>query len=551
MATSNFGRVATTSTQRATNQANLQRSLAALGAQSTIRNGNVVVTQNSPGGGSSVSPSRDRGSSSGGGSSYVAPRPITYGSGSNPAGSQSPVATPKPPALGTVGNPAGSQSPIGSPLQSRAVNSSAFVGPVQPKKPDWRTDLASIQAGNVRSQQAGGQVAPSVSGYGMTRNPDGPNYRLQSNGGNVPNYSYNGTQQRTYAPAMTVAPKPTSNFFGNIMNSLRNFSSSSGGNSNSASALGAFNSAFGGSPEESTSIPQDNTPESNLTAPSRAVDNTPRPQNQTIVQGAIKKADDLTNQVEANKQALDAVPIGDEYREEREQRTQQFNESKALADAARDEVSRLESLSQEELDKQKIIDDEEQALKLGLTDVAGQPIPLGFITGQSSALERRSLNRTSGIRSDLARLQSARQAALSAAKFKSGIAEDRYGTAQSNLTSITAEQRKRQRDVEDRNRSEEMTLADRAQSQENIERTFQENVRQSGLEYANEQKRIAIAQMNANTAAQKTEDKGVTDVQLKQEINKVLATSSFQSASKQDKRNYILSQGGDPADFGY
>jgi hypothetical protein len=44
---------------------------------------------------------------------------------------------------------------------------------------------------------------------------------------------------------------------------------------------------------------------------------------------------------------------------------------------------------------------------------------------------------------------------------------------------------------------------------------------------------------------------GITDVQLKQFINKQIATPEFQKLSDEDKKLYIQSQGGTPYDYGY
>jgi len=50
--TPSYGKIATSESEKATNRANLQKSLSSLGATSEVRNGNVVVTKTSSGGGS-------------------------------------------------------------------------------------------------------------------------------------------------------------------------------------------------------------------------------------------------------------------------------------------------------------------------------------------------------------------------------------------------------------------------------------------------------------------------------------------------------------------
>ena len=74
---------------------------------------------------------------------------------------------------------------------------------------------------------------------------------------------------------------------------------------------------------------------------------------------------------------------------------------------------------------------------------------MAFITGQQSALERRSLDRTAPLSSKLGQLQAARQAALEGAKQKISSRDNRLNTASSNLESYTSEQKKRQQQLAD------------------------------------------------------------------------------------------------------
>lgn len=472
--------------------------------------------------------------------------PPNAGTTGNAAGSTyTPTAPAKAPAIaGTVSNPAGFGLPTGTVAKNMtAANTATAIGP---KKPDWLSQLEAIQASGVKSQQTGGQV-----NLGSEYNtPGGMSSPVNDIVNKAKNFNNQQTPEFFSQPRMTKDP----NFKANIKSPIQN----------QAYALDGFNSALGRSGSLPQSTNSDPLPDNNwqetlsntTTSPtppvktqsSMGITNVNRPAptlSETTTQQGI--VDETRKQADAAAAAAESATNS----EDKKYYTGLYNQAKAEADKADADYQALIGKSAEENQTQTQLDSELQALQMGKTDVAGQPIPLSFITGQQSALERRSLDRTAPLTSKLGQLQSSRQAALTLAQERKRTSENKSNTAESNLTNLTTEQRKRQQTLSDTASSNKRADATNAQSQSNINRKFEEEKRQYGLDYATKQREIAIQQQNANTAASTAQNKGSTDVQLKQEINKVLATSNFQNASTQDKKNYILSQGGDPVDFGY
>ena len=74
-------------------------------------------------------------------------------------------------------------------------------------------------------------------------------------------------------------------------------------------------------------------------------------------------------------------------------------------------------ISPEELSTQEQIDKLIEATKKGYLTHKGQPIAMGFITGQLKAIEERALNMAEPLEDKLARLQAQRESAIETSKF--------------------------------------------------------------------------------------------------------------------------------------
>lgn len=472
----NYGKVATSASQQAQNKSNLASALKALSKSG----GTATAAQNIYSGGGTQQSNKQVPV---GNQTTSAGRSPIYGTSSSPAGSGSPVGMTKTPVLGTTGNPAGSQLPVGmSKANTKAATTASAIGTT--KKPDWQLQMESINRSSGPIDETG------TGSYGMTKDPtSSPAMTMNPGFKAANNLIENPPAPISYEKLMTrdpnyVAPKPVQNQASafDAFSALQK--TSSGNNTNQYS-----------SPVQKTTA----TPPPSSQAPTPStfgLDNTKsKAPAITEIQAAQGIADELTNQSEVSKQALDAVPVGDQYNEERQQRQRQYEDSVKEANAAKNEVKRLTEISPEEQQTQAQLDAELQSLELGKLDSAGQPIPLKFITGQQEALERKSLLRTQPLSSKLGKLQAARQAALSAAKFSSGIEENRLGTAESNLTAISTEERKRKNQLQDQTREDKV----RAEEQANIDRKFQEDKRQFGIETAQKNREIAVKELDAQT----------------------------------------------------
>lgn len=511
----NYGKVATSASQQAQNKSNLASALKALSKSG----GTATAAQNIYSGGGTQQSNKQVPV---GNQTTSAGRSPIYGTSSSPAGSGSPVGMTKTPVLGTTGNPAGSQLPVGmSQANTKAATTASAIG--LNKKPDWQLQMESINRSSGPIDETG------TGSYGMTKDPtSSPAMTMNPGFKAANNLIENPPAPISYEKLMTrdpnyVAPKPVQNQASafDAFSALQK--TSSGNNTNQYS-----------SPVQKTTA----TPPPSSQAPTPStfgLDNTKsKAPDLSQIQSAAGIADETKKQADAAEQAAQSAT----NEEDRNYYRELANSARAEADAAESEYQKLLTQSEEEKNLQSQIDAETSALRLGQTDVAGQAIPLSFITGQQSALERRSLDRVAPLTSKLGQLQAARQAALTGAKSKVSSKESRLGTAESNLTAISTEERKRKNQLQDQTREDKV----RAEEQANIDRKFQEDKRQFGLNYANQQRELSIKELSAN--------KGTTDVQLRQEINKQLANPSFQKASDQEKINYILSQGGNPEDFG-
>lgn len=466
--------MATSSSQAAANRASLSRALSAL----SKAGGSATSAQSIYSGGSTPVKSANT----------VLPKSGTTG---NAAGSQ--IIT--PPKAGTTGNPAGASAPIGSGTNKKAAQTAVAIGSI-PKKQDWQSTLAGVQQSNVESQQAGGQVSSSNVGYGISKDPNAiapkapapkqtasafdafqafqqnrVNKDLQTMGldtarGSGISAPYSNLMTRSDGSNAPKELAPTSLPQVNtlVKDSTPLNGSPSTNTANTASAINALQRTA--TPTDSTSPTPALSPTvaGNNQAPvtsksSFGLDNTiikkaPALQETQIAAGI---ADETRAQADAAEQAVASAT----NEEDRAYYQNLADIARNEADTAEQEYQRLLVQSDEEKRIQAQLDSETQALRLGQTDVAGQAIPLSFITGQQSALERRSLDRTAPLASKLGQLQSARQAAMQGAKQKLSSRDNRFESAQSNLDSFTTEQRKRQQQLADKATERANTVEDR------------------------------------------------------------------------------------------
>lgn len=104
----------------------------------------------------------------------------------------------------------------------------------------------------------------------------------------------------------------------------------------------------------------------------------------------------------------------------------------AAVKLAQDAYQKAMQLSPDELSTQADIDRLVESTKKAYTNTEGQAIPMGFITGQLSAIERRATDLAEPLDRKLARLQAARQSALDASKFALDRADKAYADEQAS-----------------------------------------------------------------------------------------------------------------------
>jgi len=156
------------------------------------------------------------------------------------------------------------------------------------------------------------------------------------------------------------------------------------------------------------------------------------------------------------------------------------------------EMERLTKPSEEYLEAKALEDEltaKEAAIKAGVNrttaEISSQPIPYGFITGQSAAVERRAnadletiAAQRIPIQQRLANEQARRAAALDVVKSSASRIANRYDRASDRSYNYAAESRQNKRE-------DEKTAYNRQKD----ERDFNEDVRRFGLTYALDKQR--------------------------------------------------------------
>jgi len=180
-------------------------------------------------------------------------------------------------------------------------------------------------------------------------------------------------------------------------------------------------------------------------------------------------------------------------------------------------------LSPAELSTQEDLDRLIASTKAAFTGTEDKAIPLEFITGQLSSIEKRANTLAEPLQSKLARLQAQRQSSLEASRFALDRADKQAETERSaaeNARTMAAENERFNKEfglksdalAEDKKRG--------ALSDSLSERKFEEDKRQFGLNYALDARRVAIdeAKAAADAAGQKDVSSMLGNVQLVNDI---------------------------------
>ena len=222
-----------------------------------------------------------------------------------------------------------------------------------------------------------------------------------------------------------------------------------------------------------------------------------------------QQANNIQSQLNAlnERGASDAVAdVGVNEEDDRERRRlerEQRQVERELADAE-GVVSEATAPTGEELDVDSQLRNLLASRDLGLQEAGEQPIPLGFITGQKSAIESRAATKAMPLEARLKDLQSRRQAKLDAAKASLESVRGRTTRA-----TTQAETRRKER-REDTLTASERAYNERVQAQKDavaqqkfeteqafLEKKFQEDVRQYGRDYALKEYEAATNRLKA------------------------------------------------------
>lgn len=118
-----------------------------------------------------------------------------------------------------------------------------------------------------------------------------------------------------------------------------------------------------------------------------------------------------------------------------------------------DELAKNQSSSQEEQEYEAQLRNLLASKEMGLQSVAEQPVPLAFITGQQSAIERRAANQSMPLQNRLASMQAKRSAASDAVKGRLSSLDNQYNRVadrqkekRQNAFEIAKENREAQRE---------------------------------------------------------------------------------------------------------
>ncbi len=169
-------------------------------------------------------------------------------------------------------------------------------------------------------------------------------------------------------------------------------------------------------------------------------------------------------------------------------------------------ITSLMSPGSDELTTQADLDKITDSFKQGYQNINDKAIPMEFITGQQSSLEKRANVMAEPLEKKLARLQAQRTAALEASKFTLDRADKKDAAAA------------KAKETEFSQGIETKKLAQ-------IDQKFEEDKRQFGLTYAQNNRKIAIDE--AKAASDKAAAAGTNDpVQAKQKLTFLKQTAN-------------------------
>ena len=169
-------------------------------------------------------------------------------------------------------------------------------------------------------------------------------------------------------------------------------------------------------------------------------------------------------------------------------------------------ITSLMSPTSEELTTQGDLDKLITSFRTGYQGISDKAIPMEFITGQQASLEKRATNLAEPLEKKLARLQAQRTAALEASKFTLDRADKKDAAAT-------------------KAKETEFSQGIETKKMEQIDKKFEEEKRQFGLTYAQNNRKIAIDE--AKAAAEKATTALSNDpVQAKQKLTFLKQTAT-------------------------
>lgn len=165
------------------------------------------------------------------------------------------------------------------------------------------------------------------------------------------------------------------------------------------------------------------------------------------LQGQLQSLLEKRAEQERNQVPTAALELGQEPPPFRSEYDEEISQSEKQLKQFEKELAKLEAASPEEQGYQNELNDLLASKELGKQAVSEQPIPLGFITGQQTAIERRAANRALPLENRLAALQAKRKAASDVVRSRLSSVGSRYDNLTSNRRSEEEEYRAQQREL--------------------------------------------------------------------------------------------------------
>lgn len=366
------------------------------------------------------------------------------------------AASPQPSLGGRTANASQAAALASQNSSAPAPRSSSVLNPG-----GYSTLFGNSPSGGVSPSAPGivPQVYPGSTGSGSNQNASTTHY-----GGFTP-------QPISTSPVAQTPQPSNNNWFWNLFNG-------GGGSSNTASAANAL---FGSSTPSATSTPAapvyapgttENPAGSNAPVGDKGGVTTVNAGGKVGIETTTGATGDRASQLAAEQQKADmakyfpngtdtAAPkkVLDDAQAQRDAQNaalqaqmDQVSKDVTLKDNEREQAlkdlmakqAQNNQKSPEEEQAQAEIDNLQGSLGISTAELANQPIPIGFITGQQSALEKRVSALQAPISAKLARLQSQRQsqqaAALDVAKLNYEAAKEAASNARTEKSNLTTRQ---------------------------------------------------------------------------------------------------------------